>query len=115
MVQEELVAKKSDEALAVILTEKREILDTQECKLEDMNRLKKKLDVRKSKLALKLSKCEETKDKLDRELIHKQQTVLHLNVEQNKVAQALNERITEVQGLVEKHDKAIPRYHAQIA
>ena len=45
-----------------LLEDKRELLDAQECELEELNRLNHQLSTRKSKLALQVAQTEESKD-----------------------------------------------------
>ena len=97
LVEEEKVAQKSDEALSSLLAEKRELLDAQACQLDELNRLHLNLNTRKSKLSIKVSGAEEKKEQLNKELVKKQQTVLHLNVEHNSCVESLHQMVESVQ------------------
>ena len=55
-----------------------------------------KLNTRKSRLALKVSNAEEKKEKLDKLLVKKQQTILHLNVEHNSCLEGLTQKIESI-------------------
>ena len=85
------------------MTEKREILESQECQLEELNRLHLNLNTRKSKSALKVSQSEEKKERLDKELVRKQQTTLHLNNEHNSAVDSLGDVVRRIQEKVDKN------------
>ena len=85
------------------MTEKREILESQECQLEELNRLHLNLNTRKSKSALKVSQSEQKKERLDRELVRKQQTTLHLNNEHNSAVDSLGDVVRRIQEKVDKN------------
>ena len=75
------------------LLEKIELLDTEECHLEELSRLKSNLNARKSKLTLKLSQAQQKKKKLDQDLVRKQQTLLHLKAELNSCVEGLSQKV----------------------
>merc|ERR1712096_460368 len=81
--------------------EKRELLDTQECQLEELDRLHKNLNARKSKLELKVSHSEEKKESLDKDLVRKQQIILHLNAEHNSDIDSLGQTNENIQKRIE--------------
>ena len=60
-----------------------------------------KLNTRKSRLALKLSNAEEKKEKLDKVLVKKQQTILHLNVENNSCVEGLSQKIESIKDKID--------------
>ena len=101
LLEEESAAQKSDEALSALLEDKRELLDAQECELEELNRLNHQLSTRKSKLALQVAQSEESKETLDKELIKSQQTGLHLNVDYNNCVDSLCEEVQKIQEKIE--------------
>ena len=101
LLEEESAAQKSDEALSALLEDKRELLDAQECELEELNRLNHQLSTRKSKLALQVAQTEESKETLDKELIKSQQTGLHLNVDYNNCVDSLCEEVQKIQEKIE--------------
>ena len=101
MLEEESAAQKSDEALSALLEDKRELLDAQECELEELNRLNHQLSTRKSKLTLQVAQTEESKETLDKELIKSQQTGLHLNVDYNNCVDSLCEEVQKIQEKIE--------------
>ena len=61
-----------------MLSGKRELLDAQECQLEELDRIQKTTNARKSKLSLKVSRAEEKCEKQDNDIVRKQQSVLLL-------------------------------------
>lgn len=96
-IEEEKIAQKSDEALSDLLTGKRELLDAQECQSQELERIKQNVNSRKSKLALKVSQAEEKREKLENEIIRKQQSVLHLNDEYNSSVEILSQRVKNLE------------------
>ena len=92
-----------------MLTGKRELLDAQECQLQELEKLHQNVNARKSKLALKVSQAEQQKEKLDTEIVRKQQSVLHLNDEHNSALDNLSQTVRNLEVKIKGHsDKDMP-------
>ena len=102
LAEEEKLAQKTDEALSDMLTGKRELLDAQECQLQELDRIQQNVNARKSKLSLKVSQAEEKREKLENDIVRKQQSALHLNDEYNSslvnLSQVLKSIETKIKG-----------------
>ena len=86
-----------------MLTGKRELLDAQECQLQELEKLHQNVNARKSKLALKVSQAEQQRDKLDTEIVRKQQSVLHLNDEHNNALDNLSQTVRNLEVKIKGH------------